>query len=143
MQSSHHDRAARTIEETRRAIAAALQRLLSGKPTHPKHVGRDVRITVASVCREARLSRQPLYQNHRDLLETIRQHTAVVRPNNTTAEQKRANHRLRIAELERQVQKALSENLTLVVRLNELSTGKISNMLPVARRGAGAGSRKT
>jgi hypothetical protein len=63
---------------TAREYRAALDRLARGEPRHPAHVGRTVRITPASVAREAGRSRNPLYTTHRAILEEIA--AAVKRP---------------------------------------------------------------
>src|SRR5262245_10616419 len=58
-------------KRTERAYRAALERLVEGKPTHPKYAGRPIKITPAAVAREAGLSRNPLYTTHRMLLSEI------------------------------------------------------------------------
>jgi hypothetical protein len=58
-------------KRTERAYRAALNRLVQGKATHPKYVGRPTRITPAAVAREAGLSRNPLYTTHRAILSEI------------------------------------------------------------------------
>jgi hypothetical protein len=60
------------------AYRAALDRLVQGKARHPKHAGRPIKITPASVAREAGLSRNPLYTTHRALLSEIE--AARIRP---------------------------------------------------------------
>jgi hypothetical protein len=54
-----------------RSYRAALARLVRGEGRHPDHQGRVVRITPASVAREAGRSRNPLYATHRDILDEI------------------------------------------------------------------------
>ncbi|WP_065091972.1 hypothetical protein [Rhizobium leucaenae] len=54
-----------------RAYRAALARLGRGEGRHPDHQGRIVKISPASVAREAGKSRNPLYTTHRDILEEI------------------------------------------------------------------------
>lgn len=54
-----------------RAYRAALARLARGAGRHPDHQGRVVRISPASVAREAGKSRNPLYTTHRDILDEI------------------------------------------------------------------------
>ena len=54
-----------------RSYRAALARLVRGDGRHPDHAGRVVRITPASVAREAGRSRNPLYTTHRDILDEI------------------------------------------------------------------------
>ncbi len=59
------------VENVARAYRAALNRLIEGRATHPSHAGRAVRITPATVAREARRSRNPLYTTHRDIRDEI------------------------------------------------------------------------
>jgi hypothetical protein len=54
-----------------RSYRAALARLVRGEGRHPDHQGCVVRITPASVAREAGRSRNPLYTTHRDILDEI------------------------------------------------------------------------
>jgi hypothetical protein len=54
-----------------RSYRAALARLVRGEGRHADHAGRVVRITPASVAREAGRSRNPLYATHRDILDEI------------------------------------------------------------------------
>ena len=54
-----------------RAYRAALARLVRGEGRHPDHQGRIVRISPASVAREAAKSRNPLYTTHRDILDEM------------------------------------------------------------------------
>jgi hypothetical protein len=54
-----------------RAYRAALARLVRGEGKHTSHAGRVVRITPASVAREAGRSRNPLYTTHRAILDEI------------------------------------------------------------------------
>ncbi|RWD65009.1 MAG: hypothetical protein E5V78_10780 [Mesorhizobium sp.] len=54
-----------------RAYRAALARLVRGEGRHPDHQGRIVRMSPASVAREAGKSRNPLYTTHRDILDEI------------------------------------------------------------------------
>jgi hypothetical protein len=56
---------------TQRSYRAALDRLVQGKATHPRHAGRPIKITPAAVAREAGLSRNPLYTTHRAILSEI------------------------------------------------------------------------
>lgn len=74
------------------AYRAALARLIRGEGRHPSHAGRVIRITPASVAREAGRSRNPLYTTHRDILEDIEAATTAPGPAKNLAD--------RIAELE-------------------------------------------
>ena len=64
-------RSTRQAENMARAYRAALNRLIEGKATHPSLAGRPVRVTPATVAREARRSRNPLYTTHRGILDEI------------------------------------------------------------------------
>ncbi len=60
-----------TLAENAARAYRALNRLIEGRATHPSHAGRSVRITPATVAREARRSRNPLYTTHRDIRDEI------------------------------------------------------------------------
>ncbi len=68
---AHRRGSTRRAENTEHAYRAALNRLTEGKATHPSLAGRPVRITPATVAREARRSRNPLYTTHRAILDEI------------------------------------------------------------------------
>lgn len=68
---SDADRRSTPSGATARSYRAALTRLIRGEGRHPDHQGRAVRITPASVAREAGRSRNPLYTTHRDILDEI------------------------------------------------------------------------
>lgn len=105
-----------------RSYRAALARLVRGEGRHPDHAGRVVRITPASVAREAGRSRNPLYATHRDILDEIEVATGGPTPMRGFA--------ARIAELEVELarlradarrhgeerRELASENLTLLHR---------------------------
>lgn len=63
--------AARRSDAVARSYRGALARLVRGEGRHPDHAGRVVRISPASVAREAGRSRNPLYTTHRDILDEI------------------------------------------------------------------------
>lgn len=105
-----------------RSYKAALARLARGEGRHPDHAGRIVRITPASVAREAGRSRNPLYTTHRDILDEIEAASACDIPVRDLA--------ARLAELEGELvrlraearrhgeerRELASENLTLLHR---------------------------
>ena len=114
--------AARRSDAVARSYRAALVRLVRGEGRHPDHAGGVVRISPASVAREAGRSRNPLYTTHRDILDEIEVATGSPMPAGDLA--------ARIAELETELadlraaarrhaeEKRLlaSENLTLLHR---------------------------
>ena len=61
--------ALRRSDAVARSYRAALARLVRGEGRHADHAGRVVRISPASVAREAGRSRNPLYTTHRDILD--------------------------------------------------------------------------
>lgn len=105
-----------------RSYRAALARLARGEGRHPDHAGHIVRITPASVAREAGRSRNPLYTTHRDILDEIEAAGASDMPVRDLA--------ARLAELEAELarlraearrhgeerRELASENLTLLYR---------------------------
>lgn len=107
------DKRHRRKQKSRESILAAIDRLLDGTATHPRHVGIAVRITKEAVAREARRSPATLYR-FPDLVERIgqivlTQDQRVARP----SEQRRKALLEKIAELERRNELLLAENLHL------------------------------
>lgn len=123
-------KAAAQVRNTARAYRAALNRLVEGKATHPSLAGRSVRVTPATVAREARRSRNPLYTTHRDILDEIA--VAAGQPSvgadlaDTVARLKSENAALRAAARRHAEEKRLlaSENLLLLYRA-QLAEGKL------------------
>jgi hypothetical protein len=98
-----------------------LNRLTEGKATHPSLAGRPVRITPATVAREARRSRNPLYTTHRDILDEIAVaasgSSAGANLADTVARLKAENAELRAARRHAEEKRQLaSENLLLLHR---------------------------
>ena len=132
------------IDRTKAAYRAALRRLEQGRPTHVRPSEGNATINVATVCVEAGLSRNPLYAQHRDVLEEIHQ-AAVrqreeVRAKRRTASTSRSMRRnsadRRAAELADQLAKARSENLTLLFRLQQVEDRLRAVQAPQANPGA-------
>jgi hypothetical protein len=107
---------------TARSYRAALQRLIDKRATHPDHFGKEIFISAASVAKEARRSRNPLYAKHRDILDEIelaRNKPALSEEGKTgrrTQLEKLAELRRKIHELESDKVKLSSENLLLLHR---------------------------
>lgn len=59
------------LNDTRHRLEAALNRLIQQTPSHPAHQAKPYRITPAAVAREAGVSRNALYTNHRPILARI------------------------------------------------------------------------
>ncbi|RWX66051.1 hypothetical protein EN780_16290 [Mesorhizobium sp. M4B.F.Ca.ET.089.01.1.1] len=105
-----------------RAYRAALARLVRGEGRHPDHQGRIVRISPASVAREAGKSRNPLYTTHRDILDEIEAAAEGPGPSKDLAEKVReleAEIALLRADAKRHVEEKrslASQNLALLHR---------------------------
>jgi len=100
-------------EKSKNQILAAIQRLHSGTATHPLHIGIQVRPTKQAVAREAGVSSATLYR-FPDLIKSIDNLFDAPRPQAMPrAEQHRRSLLARIAELERQNNLLLAENLRL------------------------------
>lgn len=56
---------------TEQSLRAALGRLIGGVPSHPSLRGRTYRLTVSALAREARVSRNTIYANHRSILDEM------------------------------------------------------------------------
>ena len=104
------------------AYRAALDRLLCGKPTHPAFANRPIRITPASVAREAGRSRNPLYSTHRSFLIEIQaaanQRSVAGDLSSQISELEDANKELRraIRRLRTDKRNLATENLALLHR---------------------------
>jgi hypothetical protein len=105
-----------------RSYRAALARLVRGEGRHGDHAGRVVRITPASVAREAGRSRNPLYTTHRNILDEIEAAASGATPARDLAarivELEAELARMRVAARHHTEEKRLlaSENLLLLHR---------------------------
>ncbi|WP_236952135.1 cell division protein ZapB [Mesorhizobium loti] len=105
-----------------RAYRAALARLVRGEGRHPDHQRRIVRISPASVAREAGKSRNPLYTTHRDILDEIEAAVQAPGPSKDLAakvQEMVAEITLLRSEVRRhreEKRKLASENLALLLR---------------------------
>ena len=58
--------------ETERKLREALNRLLQDRPIHPNLQQKPVQLSIANLSREAGVSRNCIYQNHRDILQELK-----------------------------------------------------------------------
>ena len=127
-----------------RSYRAALDRLVHGKGRHPDHEGRIVRITPASVAREAGRSRNPLYTTHRDILNEIEAAAKAPGPAKDLAarvselEEQLAKLREQVARHAEEKRKIATENLALLYRARTAE-----DQLASMRRQAAAASAGT
>jgi transposase-like protein len=75
-----------------RRLQAALERLVSGTPKHPSLRGRAYRPSVSALAREAGVSRNTIYANHRSIIKELNS-------NHPVTTRKRPNPKHKIAEL--------------------------------------------
>ena len=57
--------------KTERRLREALNRLVQGRPIHPSLQKKPIRLSITNLSREAGLSRNCIYQNHRDILQEL------------------------------------------------------------------------
>lgn len=101
-----------------RSYRAALARLVRGEGRHPDHQGRAVRITPASVAREAGRSRNPLYTTHRDILDEIEAATNAPGPGRDLA--------TRLSELEAELARFRAEARSYAEEKRMLATENLA-----------------
>lgn len=131
-------------EHTARAYRAALARLVRGEPRHPAHVGRTVRITPASVAREAGRSRNPLYTTHRAVLDEIAAAVEGPTPANDLAtviaelRAALAEHRAQARIHAEEKRDLATENLMLLHRARAAEDALVARERELAERRAGS-----
>ncbi len=102
---------------TEHRLRTALERLVGDKPSHPSLRGRTYRLTVAVLAREARVSRNTIYANHRAILDELnpgdRQTVTSKQPARV---QKMAELGALIEELRQRNRQLATENASLLKR---------------------------
>ena len=122
------DRRNKRRDRSKAKIEAAIERLRAGSATHPLHIGIRVRVTKQAVAREARVSSATLYR-FPDLVEAIDEFFKSPQTQRMPqSEQRRRSLLARIAELERQNNQLLAENLRLT---RELAAGSSPSVTQV------------
>lgn len=113
------DGRSRRKTRTESAIRSALERLLNGDGTHPRHAGLKVRVTKAAIAREARINIATVYR-FPDLCAEI---DAVTREAPARRQQRSIQVRNKLVKeitlLKDQLNKALQENLRLARTLEK------------------------
>ena len=107
---------------TEQRLRAALQRLVSGTPNHRSLRGRTYRLSVSTLAREARVSRNTIYANHRSILEELKSNhptTTRVRP---TPKKRIAELGAMIEQVQLQKRQLATENATLLKRAIDAET---------------------
>lgn len=105
------------IDETRQAYIDALTRLKEGRPNHPKLKGAEYSINATTIALEARKSRNPLYNTHKDILDMI--HETMSDKKEVLKKVKEVSEiellQTRVRELEEQNKKLININATLML----------------------------
>lgn len=107
------------IDDTRQAYLDALVRLKENKPNHPELKGKEFKINATTIALEGGKSRNPLYHNHKDILDMIHE---TMDGNKEVEKRVKESSEIeilkeRIKELEEQNKKLMSVNATLLYRL--------------------------
>lgn len=108
------------IDETRQAYLDALDRLKKGVPNNPELKGKEYKINATNIALESGKSRNPLYHNHKDILDMI---------NDVVLEDKKEEKKVKdlseieslrqkVKDLEDQNKKLMSVNATLLFNKN-------------------------
>jgi AcrR family transcriptional regulator len=105
-----------------RRLQAALERLVSGAPKHPSLQGQVYRLSVSTLAREARVSRNTIYANHRSILEQLNSDHSVSARIRPTPKQKIAELRAMIEQMQLQKRQLATENATLLKRAIDAET---------------------
>jgi len=96
-----------------RRLQAALERLISGAPKHPSLRGQVYRLSVSTLAREARVSRNTIYANHRSILEQLNSDHSVSARIRPTPKQKIAELKAMIEQMQLQKRQLATENAAL------------------------------
>jgi hypothetical protein len=113
-----HDRRMRATAEK---LRAALDRLVCGTPERPASRHSAHRLTVAALAREAGVARNAIYTNHRDILDELgqAQRRGTVHDRLDSTEQKIAEQRAVIDDMQIQIRQLATENAGLLRRAVE------------------------
>jgi isochorismate synthase EntC len=99
-----------------RRLQAALVRLLSGAPKHPSLRGQTYRPSVSALAREAGVSRNTIYANHRSILKELNSNHPVATWKRPALEHKVAELGAMIEQLQLQKRQLATENATILKR---------------------------
>ncbi len=115
---THYDR---RMQATANKLGAALDRLVRGAPERLASTRPGRRLTVAALAREAGVARNAIYTNHRDILDDLaraRKRGAIPDRLGST-EQKVAEQRAAIDDMQLQIRQLVTENAGLLRRAVE------------------------
>lgn len=106
------------LHDTERKLREAQERLVKGLPTHPALQNNPYRLTVTTLAREARVGRNAIYTNHRQVIEELQiaERQRIVPDKLTTWEDKLAQQRSLIQVLKIEERRLVTENAVLLKR---------------------------
>jgi hypothetical protein len=109
------------LSNTNRKLQEALERLVKGLPTHPALLKHPYRLTVTTLAREARVGRNAIYANHREMIDALRRadQQRIVPDKLAAWEDKLAQQRSLIQVLQIDERRLVTENAVLLKRLLE------------------------
>jgi hypothetical protein len=93
----------------------ALERLVQGRPVHPRHQ-KGCRLTVAALAREAGVGRNAIYTNHRAMLDALQAAAAGTPRPPTSWEDKLDELHATIRAMKQEERRMISENALLLQR---------------------------
>jgi hypothetical protein len=93
----------------------ALERLVQGRPIHPRHQN-GCRLTVAALAREAGVGRNAIYTNHRAVLDALQAAAAGTPRPPTSWQDKLDELRATIRAMKQEERRMVSENALLLQR---------------------------
>src|SRR4051794_12681949 len=112
------------LRNTDRKLREALKRLVQGAPTHPRLQNGAYRLTVTTLAKEARVGRNAIYTNHRELIDKLgdAERLRIVPDKLVVWEDKLAQQRALIQILKIEERRMITENAALLKRLLDAET---------------------
>jgi len=117
--STPHEKRRLGIE---RRLQAALERLVSGAPRHPSLRGQAHRPSVSVLAREAGVSRNTIYANHRSIIKELNSNHPITARKRPTPKQKIAELASVIDQMQLQKRQLATENAALLKRAIDAET---------------------
>jgi hypothetical protein len=104
------------LRDTHRRLCNALERLIAARSNDPAQQKTQNRFTVATLAREAGVGRNAIYNNHRALLDQLRQAALTVSPKAAQREDRLVEQRMTIEALKLNERRMITENAVLLKR---------------------------
>jgi DNA polymerase III epsilon subunit-like protein len=107
------------LRDTRRKLQDALARLIADQSKHPNSQEVHERFTIAALAREAGISRNAIYTNHRALLDELRHAALTVSPKATGRESRLVEQQATIDAMKLNERRMITENAVLLKRAQD------------------------